>query len=166
MSLYEEYSEHCRLDMGNEHDSPSTHCYGGNVFLLMVTGILVNGPYALITTAVSAELGIHPSLQGKTIAGCYSLPPIINNPKYRNIIVPFFLFTIGSAKALATVTALIDGTGSIGAAVGPFLAGALESGPEAADGKEDLDNVFYMLMASNVVALLVRSIQNYFIYLI
>ena len=80
--------------------------------------------------------------------------------------MPFFLFTIGSAKALATVTALIDGTGSIGAAVGPFLAGALESGPEAADGKEDLDNVFYMLMASNVVALLVRSIQKYFIYLI
>ena len=29
----------------------------------------------------------------------------------------------GSAKATATVTAIIDGTGSIGAAVGPFLAG-------------------------------------------
>ena len=60
-----------------------------------MVGLLVNGPYALITTAVSAELGIHPSLRG-------------------------------SAKALATVTSIIDGTGSIGAAVGPFLAGALQ----------------------------------------
>lgn len=32
----------------------------------------------------------------------------------------------GSGKALATVTSIIDGTGSIGAAVGPFLAGALQ----------------------------------------
>lgn len=40
----------------------------------------MTGPYCLITTAVSAELGQHPSLQG-------------------------------SSKALATVTALIDGTG-------------------------------------------------------
>ncbi len=49
----------------------------------MATGSLVNGPYALITTAVSADLGTHKSLQG-------------------------------NARALATVTAIIDGTGSIG----------------------------------------------------
>lgn len=54
-----------------------------NVFLLLVAGLLVNGPYALITTAVSAELGTHHTLQG-------------------------------NSKALATVTAIIDGTGSIG----------------------------------------------------
>lgn len=54
-----------------------------NVSLLLVTGALVNGPYALITTTVSAELGTHESLQG-------------------------------NSKALATVTAIIDGTGSIG----------------------------------------------------
>ena len=51
--------------------------------LLMATGALVNGPYALITTAVSADLGTHKSLRG-------------------------------NARALATVTAIIDGTGSIG----------------------------------------------------
>ena len=51
--------------------------------LLAVCGALVNGPYCLITTAVSADLGTHPSLHG-------------NN------------------KALATVTAIIDGTGSMG----------------------------------------------------
>lgn len=56
---------------------------GLNIFLLIVVGILVNGPYALITTAVSADLGTHKSLKG-------------------------------NAKALATVTAIIDGTGSIG----------------------------------------------------
>lgn len=49
----------------------------------MIAGALVNGPYALITTAVSAELGTHESLHG-------------------------------NSKALATVTAIIDGTGSIG----------------------------------------------------
>ena len=54
-----------------------------NIILLMSVGLLVNGPYALITTAVSTELGTHQSLRG-------------------------------SARALATVTAIIDGTGSIG----------------------------------------------------
>jgi len=53
------------------------------VVLLLLTGVLVNGPYSLITTAVSADLGTHPCLHG-------------------------------NAKALATVSAIIDGTGSIG----------------------------------------------------
>ena len=79
------------MDVDNTGDS----CYVGNIILLLMVGLLVNGPYALITTAVSAELGTHPSLRG-------------------------------SGKALATVTSIIDGTGSIGAAVGPFLAGALQ----------------------------------------
>jgi OPA family glycerol-3-phosphate transporter-like MFS transporter 1/2 len=54
-----------------------------NAMLLIVVGFLVNGPYALITTAVSADLGTHHSLEG-------------------------------NAKALATVSAIIDGTGSVG----------------------------------------------------
>lgn len=85
-----------------------------NIVLLFTLGILVNGPYALITTSVSAELGQHSSLEG-------------------------------NSKALATVTAIIDGTGSLGAAVGPFLAGFLSS---------SWKNVFYMLMISDVFALL------------
>lgn len=56
---------------------------GVNMLLLLLVGLLVNGPYALITTSVSAELGTHSSLEG-------------------------------NSKALATVTAIIDGTGSIG----------------------------------------------------
>ena len=58
---------------------------------------------------------------------------------------------IGSSKALATVTAIIDGTGSIGAAVGPFLAGAIPG----KDTSHQLDNTFYMLMAANVISLFV-----------
>ncbi|XP_033222363.1 glucose-6-phosphate exchanger SLC37A2 isoform X2 [Belonocnema kinseyi] len=93
--------------------------YGVNVLLLLVAGFLVNGPYALITTAVSAELGTHPSLGD-------------------------------SSRALATVTAIIDGTGSIGAAVGPLLAGLVS-------GYYGWHNVFYMLMAADVLALLLLS---------
>ena len=32
-------------------------CFTSNIFMTLLTGTLVNGPYALITTAVSAELG-------------------------------------------------------------------------------------------------------------
>ncbi|XP_071441934.1 glucose-6-phosphate exchanger SLC37A2 isoform X2 [Hetaerina americana] len=86
-----------------------------NIMLLVIVGALVNGPYALITTAVSAELGTHHSLEG-------------------------------NARALATVTAIIDGTGSIGAAVGPLLAGLVSS--------YGWNNVFYMLMTADLLALM------------
>ncbi|RID50189.1 hypothetical protein BRARA_H00934 [Brassica rapa] len=94
------------------------HSYGGvsqtvNVVLMMVAGLFVNGPYALITTAVSADLGTHKSLQG-------------------------------DSRALATVTAIIDGTGSAGAALGPLLTGFLSTlGWEA---------VFYMLVVGALCA--------------
>lgn len=94
-----------------------------NVALLFILGILVNGPYALITTSVSAELGQHSCLQG-------------------------------NAKALATVTAIIDGTGSLGAAVGPFLAGFFST--------SGWENVFYMLVIANILAfvLLIRLVTK------
>lgn len=86
-----------------------------NVILMMLAGMLVNGPYALITTAVSADLGTHESLKG-------------------------------NARALATVTAIIDGTGSIGAAVGPMLTGYISA------HTNDWNNVFFMLYAADLVA--------------
>ncbi|PWA14610.1 hypothetical protein CCH79_00017617, partial [Gambusia affinis] len=55
---------------------------GITIGMLLLCGGLVNGPYALITTAVSADLGTHESLRG-------------------------------NSRALSTVTAIIDGTGSI-----------------------------------------------------
>ncbi|XP_068772892.1 glucose-6-phosphate exchanger SLC37A2 isoform X3 [Struthio camelus] len=88
---------------------------GTSIAMLIVCGGLVNGPYALITTAVSADLGTHESLRG-------------------------------NAKALSTVTAIIDGTGSVGAALGPLLAGLLSP--------TGWNNVFYMLIAADVLACL------------
>uniref|UniRef100_A0A8C1ZN37 Solute carrier family 37 member 1 n=1 Tax=Cyprinus carpio TaxID=7962 RepID=A0A8C1ZN37_CYPCA len=91
---------------------------GPTIGMLLVCGGLVNGPYALITTAVSADLGTHKSLKG-------------------------------NARALSTVTAIIDGTGSVGAAVGPLLAGLLSA--------QGWDQVFYMLMTADFLALLHKS---------
>eukprot|EP00042_Codosiga_hollandica_P048808 m.553280 g.553280 ORF g.553280 m.553280 type:complete len:467 (-) comp57742_c0_seq32:144-1544(-) len=90
--------------------------YGGesihaSVGLLLFAGAFVNGPYALITTAVSADLGSHHSLRG-------------------------------NAKALSVVSGVIDGTGSLGATLGPFIAGIVP-------GWSDL---FYILMASAAIA--------------
>ena len=57
---------------------------------MLMVGALVNGPYALITTAVSADLGQHKSLRG-------------------------------DATLMSTVTAIIDGCGSVGAAMQGYL---------------------------------------------
>uniref|UniRef100_A0A674IIR8 Glucose-6-phosphate exchanger SLC37A2 n=1 Tax=Terrapene triunguis TaxID=2587831 RepID=A0A674IIR8_9SAUR len=88
---------------------------GSSVAMLIICGALVNGPYALITTAVSADLGTHECLKG-------------------------------NAKALSTVTAIIDGTGSIGAALGPLLAGLISP--------TGWNNVFYMLITADILACL------------
>ncbi|GKD74596.1 putative glycerol-3-phosphate transporter 4, partial [Tanacetum coccineum] len=39
-----------------------------NIILMIIAGLFVNGPYALITTAVSADLGTHSSLKGDSRA--------------------------------------------------------------------------------------------------
>ncbi|XVF51835.1 hypothetical protein PTKIN_Ptkin04bG0216200 [Pterospermum kingtungense] len=89
-----------------------------NILLMMIAGLFVNGPYALITTAVSADLGTHSSLKG-------------------------------DSRALATVTAIIDGTGSVGASLGPLLTGFLET--------KGWDAVFIMLMVGALIAALLLS---------
>uniref|UniRef100_A0A6G1SG22 Sugar phosphate exchanger 2 n=1 Tax=Aceria tosichella TaxID=561515 RepID=A0A6G1SG22_9ACAR len=83
-----------------------------NIALQLLAGSMVNGPYALITTAVSTDLG------GR----------------------------IKDGKAMATVAAIIDGTGSIGAAIGPLFAGYVSS--------EGWQSVFMMLMLSDLLAAL------------
>ncbi|KAK0048287.1 glucose-6-phosphate exchanger SLC37A2 [Biomphalaria pfeifferi] len=84
-----------------------------NCLMLALCGLGVNGPYALITTAVSADLGTHKSIRE-------------------------------NSKALGMVTAIIDGTGSIGAAIGPMLTGVVSA--------TGWDNVFYMLIAADFIA--------------
>nr|XP_045587949.1 glucose-6-phosphate exchanger SLC37A2-like isoform X2 [Procambarus clarkii] len=118
----------CAIPMLFIYQTLSSAGLGLSIFLLILVGLLVNGPYALITTAVSADLGTHESLKG-------------------------------NSKALATVTAIIDGTGSIGAAVGPLIAGPVSD--------LDWDYVFYMLMVADVLALLlltrlvIREVQKW-----
>ncbi|XP_058966040.2 glucose-6-phosphate exchanger SLC37A2 isoform X1 [Pocillopora verrucosa] len=92
-----------------------------NIGLMIIAGILVNGPYSLITTAVSANLGSHPCLKGNT-------------------------------KAMAMVTAIIGGTGSLGATLGPLLTGFI--------APKGWNNVFFMLIGADVLAavLLVRQV--------
>lgn len=92
----------------------STSMFMNNT-LMFLSGSLINGPYALITTAVAADLGTQSAIKG-------------------------------NSRALATVTAIIDGTGSIGAAIGPVLVGYISS--------SGWNRVFAMLIASIFVAAL------------
>eukprot|EP01135_Chromosphaera_perkinsii_P002541 Nk52_evm57s224 gene=Nk52_evmTU57s224 len=71
-----------------------------NAILLILVGVLVNGPYSIITTAVSADLGHHSSLMGQ--AGTYS--------KYNG-----------------AVAGIIDGFGSLGSAIGPLVIGFMST---------------------------------------
>lgn len=52
----------------------------------------------------------------------------------------------GNSRALATVTAIIDGTGSVGAALGPLLTGYIST--------RGWGNVFIMLIISNSLAIM------------
>lgn len=100
---------------------PALVCYriygsismSANVLLMLLSGLLVNGPYSLITTAVAADLGTQSTLTG-------------------------------NSRALATVTAIIDGTGSVGAALGPLLAGYIST--------RGWNSVFFMLVLSLSIA--------------
>ncbi|XP_020578468.1 putative glycerol-3-phosphate transporter 5 [Phalaenopsis equestris] len=86
-----------------------------NAGLMFLSGYFVNGPYSLITTAVSADLGTQGLVKG-------------------------------SSRALATITAIIDGTGSIGAALGPLLTGYISTW--------GWNIVFPMLIFSNLLAVM------------
>lgn len=81
-----------------------------NICFQLLAGALVNGPYSLITTAVSTDLGSR----------------------------------IKDGHAMATVAAIIDGTGSIGAAIGPLFAGYVSD--------SGWQSVFLMLMVSDLLA--------------
>uniref|UniRef100_A0A1X7UQD1 Major facilitator superfamily (MFS) profile domain-containing protein n=1 Tax=Amphimedon queenslandica TaxID=400682 RepID=A0A1X7UQD1_AMPQE len=83
---------------------------GTSIALILFCGLFINGPYALITTAVSGDLGTHKSLKD-------------------------------NQKAKATVTAIIDGTGSLGAALGPLVTGFISD-------QFGWDSAFYVLMGS------------------
>ncbi|KAJ9688830.1 hypothetical protein PVL29_014467 [Vitis rotundifolia] len=94
-----------------------------NIGLMFLSGLLVNGPYSLITTAVAADLGTQSLIKG-------------------------------NSRALATVTAIIDGTGSVGAALGPLLAGYVST--------RGWNSVFFMLILAIFLAglFLIRIVKT------
>ncbi|KAL3532244.1 hypothetical protein ACH5RR_005765 [Cinchona calisaya] len=94
-----------------------------NISLMFISGLLVNGPYSLITTAVATDLGTQSVIKG-------------------------------NSRALATVSAIIDGTGSVGAAIGPLLAGYIST--------RGWNSVFFMLIMSILLAglLLIHLVKN------
>ena len=92
---------------------------GINIIIMLVCGAFVNGPYALITTAVSADLGTHPSLKG-------------------------------DLTLTATVTGIIDGTGSVGASIQGVLIGLVASGCTATG--QSWNAVFNLLMICSAMS--------------
>ena len=90
-----------------------------NILFLFIVGVLVNGPYTLISSAVSADLGSHVSLRGNPLA-------------------------------MSTVTGIIDGFGSVGAAFEGILIGVLLSDSSSSGWTF----VFYMLMIMSLACAL------------
>jgi hypothetical protein len=90
-----------------------------HVSLLIALGILITGPYSLITSSVSVSLGEHPAL-GK------------------------------DASAMATVSAIIDGFGSLGSINSGILITLISRiGAGSTDGGKSVENwtaVFILLM--------------------
>eukprot|EP00731_Ephydatia_muelleri_P011841 Em0006g735a len=100
------------------------HSYGGVSeaslsILLLVCGCTLQACYITISTAVTSDLGTHPSLKG-------------------------------SENARATVTGIINGTGSLGAAVGPLVAGWISD-------NYGWDVTFYFLMGASLLAAVCMS---------
>ena len=133
---------------------------GINIAIMIVCGAFVNGPYALITTAVSADLGAHPSLKGDL-----TLTATVTGARMKMFhflfffLLFFFLFsfsfqTLGEELRAHCVllfvflslllSGIIDGTGSIGASVQGVLIGLVASGCTATG--QSWDAVFNLLM--------------------
>jgi hypothetical protein len=85
-------------------------------FQLALSGALINGPATLITTAISADLGLHPSTRGRP-------------------------------AVMSTVAGIIDGTGSVGAAIGQLVVGRLSE-------SFGVDSLFYFLIPLCVLSAL------------
>jgi len=82
--------------------------------LLFVSGFFIGGPANMISSAISADLGTHPTLRGND-------------------------------KALGTVTGIVDGTGSVGAAIGQQIVSRVST-------KVSWSAVFVILMVMTLLS--------------
>ncbi|KAE9414630.1 hypothetical protein Angca_009238, partial [Angiostrongylus cantonensis] len=85
-----------------------------NAVIMMMVGVTVSGPYNLIVSTISIDLGSQPDLAS-------------------------------NEQAMSTVTGLLDGTGSIGSAVGQFFIPIMQK-------TYGWSYVFYLFMALNMLA--------------
>lgn len=109
-----------------------------HILLMMLVGFWINAPYALVTTAVSADLGTRPELK-------VSLIDFVKEQGKLNV---FMLpkNADGSHRILALVTGIIDGTGSIGAMLQGIVVGLLST--------SSWKSVFTFLMVAELIAAL------------
>lgn len=104
-----------------------------NIILLLLCGFAVNGPYALITTAVSATLGMHESIAG-------------------------------NERGLSTIAAIVDGMGSLGAALGPTVSGEIIS--RSVGGDSSFNKMFLLLafasflQATTLISIALNEFQS------
>lgn len=112
----------CSVPLLLLYNALGSHSVPLNMVLLVFCGFCVNGPYALITTAVSATLGTHESIAG-------------------------------NERALSTVAAIIDGMGSLGAAIGPTMTGQILSSSTSSS----FNRVFFMLATASFLGALMLS---------
>uniref|UniRef100_A0A672M2Q8 Solute carrier family 37 member 1 n=1 Tax=Sinocyclocheilus grahami TaxID=75366 RepID=A0A672M2Q8_SINGR len=125
----------------------------------ILAGVISDKMEKRATTCAVMLLLAAPTLYGFSMMSQFGLGPTIGKTSNPNVSIDRMLITTavsadlgthkslkGNARALSTVTAIIDGTGSIGVAVGPLLAGLLSS--------QGWDQVFYMLMTADFLALL------------
>ena len=101
-----------------------------NIAILLILGLMVNGPYALITTSVSADLGTDESLSS-------------------------------SSRALATVTAIIDGTGSIGNYFYCWIWGSHSLSANKVSFITSLKKVHLLLILPSTASMSVMAYQNF-----
>uniref|UniRef100_A0A672M8P6 Solute carrier family 37 member 1 n=1 Tax=Sinocyclocheilus grahami TaxID=75366 RepID=A0A672M8P6_SINGR len=113
----------------------------------ILAGVISDKMEKRATTCAVMLLLAAPTLYGFSMMSQFGLGPTIVCGGLVNRPYGTHKSLKGNARALSTVTAIIDGTGSIGVAVGPLLAGLLSS--------QGWDQVFYMLMTADFLALLV-----------
>uniref|UniRef100_A0A158PA97 MFS domain-containing protein n=1 Tax=Angiostrongylus cantonensis TaxID=6313 RepID=A0A158PA97_ANGCA len=93
-----------------------------NAVIMMMVGVTVSGPYNLIVSTISIDLGSQPDLAS-------------------------------NEQAMSTVTGLLDGTGSIGSAVGQFFIPIMQK-------TYGWSYVFYLFMALVSVCGLLMNVQK------
>ena len=102
--------------------------------ILFFIGAVINGPYSLISTAVAVDL----ASGSKSASGPCGADKEEEDDD------------ADKKRALSTVSSIVEGSGSVGAAIGPLLTGVLVSA-------FDWSAVFHMLIASNLMAVVPLS---------